>query len=304
MSRHSPARRRALASLCLLAAAPLAGAGTTGSPVLKIVASNYPLAYFAERLTGTRASVEFPAPPEVDPAFWRPDAKAVGRMQRADLIVLNGADYEKWLAHVSLPRLRMVDTSVGFKDAYIHIENAVTHSHGPGGMHSHAGTVFTTWLDFDQAGKQAQALADALGRKRPEWKALIAENMALLKGDLAGLDGELKKTTAAKPGLPLMASHPIYQYLGRRYGLNLQAVHWEPDEMPPAEEWRALEKTLAGHPAKWMIWEAEPNPDIAAKLRGLGIGSLVFEPCANRPETEDFLAAMKRNVRNLAAAFR
>lgn len=304
MSEHSPARRRALATLCLLAASPLVRAGATGSPALKIVASNYPLAYFAERLAGARGVVDFPVPPDQDPAFWRPDSKAVGRMQRADLIVLNGADYEKWLPQVSLPRLRTVDTSAGFRDAYIHIENAVTHSHGPGGTHSHAGTAFTTWLDFDQAGKQAEALAEALARKRPEWKGLVAENLASLKADLAALDDELRKTTSAKPGLPLLASHPVYQYLARRYGLNLQAVHWEPDAMPPAGEWDALEKTLVGHPARWMIWEAEPNPDIAARLRELGVGSLVFEPCANRPDSGDFPAAMRRNVQNLAAAFR
>lgn len=304
MSAHSPARRRALALLCLLAAAPLVRAAVTGSPTLKIVASNYPLAYFAERLAGARGAVDFPAPPDVDPAFWRPDARAVGRMQRADLIVLNGADYEKWLPHVSLPRLKTVDTSAGFRDAYIRIENAVTHSHGPGGMHSHAGTVFTTWLDFDQAGRQAQSLADALGRKRPEWKGLIAENLALLKADLAGLDEALKTAAAGKPGLPLLASHPVYQYLARRYGLNLRSVHWEPNEMPPAEEWRALEKTLAGHPAQWMIWEAEPDPDIAARLKTLGVGSLVFNPCANRPESGDFLTEMQRNVQNLKTAFR
>jgi zinc transport system substrate-binding protein len=304
MPEHSPARRRALVSLCLLAASPLVRAGSTGSPTLKVVASNYPLAYFAERLGGARVAVSFPAPAEADPAFWHPDAKAVGAMQRADLIVLNGADFEKWLPHVALPRLKTVDTAAGFRDAFIHIENAVTHSHGPGGTHSHAGTAFTTWLDFDQAAQQAQALADAMARKRPEWKSLITENLAALKADLAALDTELKATAAAKPGLPLLASHPVYQYLARRYGLNLQAVHWEPNEMPPAEEWQALEKTLAKHPAKWMLWEAEPSPDIAAKLRALGVGSVPFEPCANRPASGDFLSAMRRNAENLKAAFR
>lgn len=304
MPEHSPARRRALVSLCLLAASPLVRAGSTSSPTLKVVASNYPLAYFAERLGGSRVAVNFPAPAAVDPAFWHPDAKAVGTMQRADLIILNGADYEKWLPHVALPRLKTVDTAAGFRDAFIHIENAVTHSHGPGGTHSHAGTAFTTWLDFQQAAQQAQALAEAMTRKRPEWKSMITESLAGLKADLAALDTELKAITATKPGLPLLASHPVYQYLARRYGLNLQAVHWEPNEMPPAEEWQALEKNLAKHPAKWMLWEAEPDAPIAARLRALGVASVPFEPCANRPESGDFLSLMKRNAENLKAAFR
>lgn len=278
-------------------------AGSTASPRLKIVAANYPLAYFAERLAGVRATVAFPVPADTDPAFWRPDATAVREMQRADLIVLNGADYEKWLPQVSLPLLRRVDTSAVFRDAYIRIEGAITHSHGPGGQHAHEGIAFTTWLDFRQAGKQAQTLAAALSRKRPEWKSRIEENLAALQADLSGLDQALERITAAEPGLPLLASHPVYQYLARRYGLNLKSVHWEAKAMPPAEEWKALEQTLAGHPAKWMIWETEPGPEIAAKLKRLGVGSRVFDPGAQRPASGDFLTLMRRNVENLRAVF-
>ena len=285
--------------LCVSAALADSGGGK-----LKIVASNYPLAYFAERLAGNRASVALPVPADTDPAFWKPDAKAVGEMQKADLILLNGADYEHWLARVSLPKLKLADTSAGFRDRYIRIEQAVTHSHGPGGMHSHAGIAFTTWLDFEQAGLQAQAVADALARQRPEWKSGVMDNLASLREELAALDAELKTIVGSKPEPPLLASHPIYQYLARRHGLNLASVHWEPNEMPPAEQWSSLEKSLAGHPARWMLWEARPAPEIAAKLKALGVASLVFEPCANRPESGDFLTVMRANAENLQAAFR
>lgn len=304
MSDPAPARRRALISLCLLAASPLLRAGTTDPPALRVMASNYPLAYFAERLLGARGAMDFPVPPDEDPAYWRPDAKAVGKMQRADLIVLNGAEYEKWLPHVSLPRLKVVDTSTGFREAYIHIENVVTHSHGPGGLHSHGGTAYTTWLDFDQAARQAEALAEAIARKRPEWRSQILDKLVSLKQDLAGLDASLAKLSAAKPGLPLLASHPVYQYLARRYRLNLQPVHWEPEEMPPPLEWRALEAMRATHPARWMLWEAEPSPEIAAKLEAVGIASVVFGPGAKRPESGDFLTEMQRNLETLQPVFR
>lgn len=44
----------------------------------------------------------------------------------------------------------------------------------------------------------------------------------------------------------------------------------------------------------------------SSDLRGLaqmGIGSLVFDPCANRPEQGDFLSVMKTNVAQLRLAF-
>jgi zinc transport system substrate-binding protein len=272
--------------------------------VLKLVASNYPLAYFAERLAGTRAAVSLPVPEGIDPAFWRPDTSAIRAMQAADLIALNGADYEKWLPQVTLPRLKLVDTSAGFKHDFIRVEQAVTHTHGPGGEHSHSGTAFTTWLDLRQAAAQARALADAISRKRPEWNALLKENFAKLDSDLTALDSAVSAAVNAKPGLPLLASHPVYQYLARRYGLNLASVHWEPDAMPSLEEFTALRQTLATHPARSMLWEAAPKPEIAAKLQGLGVGSLVFSPCANRPDSGDFLTVMTGNLDRLKTAFR
>ncbi|NOR22955.1 MAG: zinc ABC transporter solute-binding protein, partial [Desulforhopalus sp.] len=72
---------------------------------------NYPLAYFAERIGGEHINVVFPAPPDVDPAFWIPDEATVRKYQQADLIILNGADYAKWTKKVSLPLLRTIDTS-------------------------------------------------------------------------------------------------------------------------------------------------------------------------------------------------
>ncbi len=51
--------------------------------------------------------VLFPVPEEVDPAYWKPEAEDVAAYQRADLILLNGASYAKWVDFVKLPRSRL-----------------------------------------------------------------------------------------------------------------------------------------------------------------------------------------------------
>jgi len=85
------------------------------SEPLTVYTVNYPLQYFTQRIAGDHARVVFPAPADVDPAFWMPDRKTIGDYQRADLIVLNGAAYAGWVSKVSLPRLHQVDTSKAFK---------------------------------------------------------------------------------------------------------------------------------------------------------------------------------------------
>ncbi len=146
--------------------------------------------------------------------------------------------------------------------------------------------------------------AEAMIRKRPELKTSFMENLKTLQTELAELDAQMKTLAATKPGLPLLGSHPIYQYLAKRYGLNLKMVHWEANEMPGAAEWTGLQKLTANHSAHWMLWEAQPDTQIQQQLQAVGVASLVFEPCANRPESGDFIEAMKRNVENLKQAFR
>ncbi len=289
-------------AMALLLAAATAGLARAADK-LTIYTVNYPLAYFAERLAGDLAEVRFPAPPDVDPAFWKPGADVVAAYQRADLILLNGAGYAKWVDRASLPRSRLVDTSRAFADKYIQAPTAVTHSHGPGGAHAHAGTAFTTWLDLSQAAQQAETIAQALIRKRPAAKDRISRNLAALKSDLLALDARIAETAAPSRDRPLLASHPVYQYLARRYGLNLRSVLWEPETVPNKQQWAELEHLLGEHRATWMLWEAEPAPESVERLRALGVQSVVFNPCANRPTTGDFLSVMRNNAGSLKQVF-
>ena len=92
---------------------------------LTVYVVNYPLKYFDERIGGEYVDVVFPVPPDVDPVFWTPDIPTINAYQQADLILLNGAAYAKWVGQVSLPRSRTVDTSKKFRDQYIVGKGAV-----------------------------------------------------------------------------------------------------------------------------------------------------------------------------------
>lgn len=271
---------------------------------LTVYAVNYPLSYFAERIGGELVRAVFPAPADMDPAYWSPDAETVAAYQHADLILLNGAGYARWVERASLPRTRLVDTSAGFRDRLIAQEAAITHIHGPEGAHTHADLAFTTWLDPQLAILQARAVAGAFTEVRPEQAAAFGAGLAALESDLRELDTTLARTTGAIGDPPLLFSHPVYQYFARRYGLNARSLHWEPDDAPDENAWRALEDLLAEHPARWMIWEDTPAEQTMRKLEAMGVRSIVYSPCANAPEQGDFLGVMHRNAAALAALLR
>jgi len=263
---------------------------------------NYPLQYFAERIGGAQVRVVFPAPSGVDPAFWAPDVETIASFQAADLILLNGATYAKWLKTASLPKSRSIDTSRGFEADFIAVAETGTHSHGPAGEHSHGGTAFTTWLDLRQAVEQAQAVKEGLARLLPDHRDGFEARYAELERDLLALDDQLQAIAGRAPGRPLLGSHPVYQYLARRYGLNLESVLWEPDTAPDDGQWRELESMLEGHGADWMLWEGEPLPEVVERLAALGVRSVVFDPCGKRPEEGDFLGVMRNNAARLDMA--
>jgi len=278
-------------------------AASSDSEKLTIYVVNYPLKYFAERIAGEHATVVFPAPADVDPAYWMPDAKTISDYQRADLILLNGANYAKWVNKVSLPRFRMVNTSEAFKDRYIEAAEILTHSHGAEGKHAHEALAFTTWIDFSLAAEQAKAIAKALNRKKPSLEDIFQRNYQELEKDLLKLDRDMKALVSKDISKPFTVSHPVYDYLARGYGLNIKSVHWEPDEVVDDRQLMELQSILKDHPAKWMIWEGEPIKESVERLKIMGLKSLVFDPCGNVPNNGDFLQVMRQNVENLRLAF-
>jgi len=301
---------KGLGSFCILwTAIVIAGlpsvcpGGSDPSGKLTVYVVNYPLKYFAESIAGDYATVVFPAPVDGDPAYWMPDTKTISAYQSADLILLNGANYAKWVNKVTLPQSRLVNTSASFKDQYIESASILTHSHGPEGEHAHEALAFTTWIDFDLAAKHAKVIANALSRKKTALRGTFEENYAALETDLMTLDRDIRKIVSRNQRQPLVASHPVYDYFSRRYGLNIKSVHWEPDEIQSNEQWVELQNRLKDHPATWMIWEGDPIRESVEKLETLGVNSMVFDPCGNTPATGDFMSVMRQNVENLRGAF-
>jgi zinc transport system substrate-binding protein len=266
-----------------------------------IYAVNYPLAYFAARIGGDDVDVKLPVPPDEDPAYWNPNADEIAAFQSADIILLNGAGYASWTEKASLPRSKLVNTSASLADRYVEADESLVHAHGPEGEHEHGTMAFTTWLDPTMAVEQARAIRDALVAQRPEAEDRFDAAFRELETELEELDGELMATAAALEGTPLLGSHPVYQYLAGRYGLDLWSVHFEPDEAPSASGWEELREMQHERAAPLMLWEADPLPATRERLeQEYGVASIVFSPCANAPDVDDYMDVMRANAQRLS----
>ena len=265
-----------------------------------VLASNYPLFFFAQEIAGNAGGIEIGLPAMTgDPAEWKPDADAIIELQNADLILLNGAGYESWLSWVTLSADRLLDTTETITDQLISLSGDALHQHGPTGEHSHQGVAFTVWLDPALAIRQAQLIQQSLSSLLPRQAEVFAANLDQLTDRLHDLDRKLKTAFAGFDKQKIIFSHPVYQYLQARYNLDGASLHWEPGEAPGPSDWIDLIDLLGRHDASLMLWEDTPLDETTQRLLQSGIRSISFQTGSGQPATGDYFSVMNSNLEQL-----
>jgi zinc transport system substrate-binding protein len=263
---------------------------------LSIYTVSYPLQFFAQQIGGDQVSVSFPAPVNIDPAVWAPDADVIIDYQQADLVLLNGAGYARWLQRVSLPVEISRDTSAAFANRLLPA-GEVRHVHGPGGEHVHGNLAIGIWLDPELAKLQAAEIRNALAAELPAAHDSLEAGYGGLAQRLDELDARLQAAFESLSGRSYFYAQPDYQYLDRRYALDGQHLNWMPDAVPSAAEiMRVMRENNAV-----IIWAVEPTAGAQASLAEAGITWVVFATGASKPAEGDYFAVMSGNIDRLAA---
>ena len=314
---------------------------TAATPTQNAVLTTfYPTQYFAERIAGKLVVVDSPLPADADPIFWRPGAEDMVRFQSAKLVVTNGAEFEKWVAGSALPRGRTVESLTD--DALASVGGPITmetttHSHGPAGEHTHEGIDGHTWVSPELAVLQARRIAEAMSTAWPEHAAVFAENLERLEEDLDMLAASMRDLTPRLEGFRVLASHPAYNYLAREMGWSVHNLDLDPEGEDVAAIVEAVHDALHHHEGHShehghgdgqghdhaheheegegdhehshgekpviLLWEGEPSEAIERALREeLGVTSVLFTPVESRPETGDYMDAMRANFDRLREA--
>lgn len=278
---------------------------------LNVYTTFYPLTYFTQQIGGTYVKVTNPLPENEDGAFWVSPREVVKLYHAADLIVMNGSNYEQGFEKVSLPESKVINTTAFLKGNEVILDDPVTHSHGGAGAHTHQGVDGHTWVDPRTAKRQAQAIAEALSERRPALAAEFKANLEKLNGQFDELDRMMReKVMPLAEGKQLVAAHPAYNYLARTYKFNVKSFHLDPGEALGKEELDRIEKYLKEHPAAVILWENEPKAENAKLMMDkFKLKSVVFSPCEALDKEDakvgkDYFDVMKRNIINLVDALK
>jgi len=296
----------ALTSLSLLACCSEEPVSHAGQDEV-VMASSYPVAYLAERLGADDIRVDCPVPDDDDPASWDPGREHLAQFQRAGLIVVNGAEFEAWVQTASLPNSRLVDASKPFQDQFQTYES-ISHSHGPGGSHSHDGIDGHTWMDPVLAKSMAGTIRDAMKVRWPEHASDIERRFAELAGDLDALNLRLVGVSEQLGNRRIITNHPAYNYLVARHGWRLKNLDLDPDSELDSDDLRTIEDSIEGEVGPILLWEAPPLPSVKSALaKDYGITSVVYTPAEVHTGTheqrgEDWLSLQNDNVDRLERA--
>ena len=182
---------------------------TTTEPVqkptksLNIQTTSYPVHYITERLL-PKISIKCVLPPGEDPPDWNPNAEQIAQMGQSDLIIANGANFEKWMQTASLPQSKTLYAAQGL--SFITLKGK-THSHGKKGAHSHAGVDPHVWSNPIHYQKQATKIAEALKKVDPGKNQTIDANLSRLKEELTILDANASKIFSSLRNIHFAANH-------------------------------------------------------------------------------------------------
>jgi zinc transport system substrate-binding protein len=226
------------------------------------------------------------------------------KLNRADLVVLNGLGLEGFLAD-ALADLPAGTTIVTAGDG---IEPLPLTFREPGGEHDgdgHGEWDPHLWVSPRNAVRMTENIRDALVELDPAHADAYRANAAGFIGRLETLYEKMRDTAEGWPNRAIVTNHDAFGYLARDLGLEIAGVVMlTPGASPSAGEMlRLVEMIRDGGAAAVFVEPGYPDGPARNIARDAGVPVYTLDPCATGDTDPDrFLEVMEKNLENLDAA--
>jgi len=260
---------------------------------IQVVASFYPLYYFAQQVGGEKAEVENLVPYGVEPHEYEPTPQDMVSLENSELVVLNGKGFEPWQDRV-------------FQN--INSKNTLLVAVGEG-LASAEGEDPHVWLSPVLAGLMVGKIADGFSWVDPQNTDYYQSNAREAKERLNALDKLYRQGLAECEQKEFIVSHAAFGYLAAAYGLvQLPLAGLSPDqEVSPRQLYELIELARRNR-VKYVFVESLANPKLVETVAGeLHAQILTLNPLEglSREETaqgRDYFTEMEKNLENLKTA--
>jgi zinc transport system substrate-binding protein len=214
---------------------------------LKVVASFYPLAFFAQEIGGEEVTIKQLIPDNTEVHTWQPSFADILAIDEADVIIYNGASLDHWFEDDILPIIDssdkvIVETTKGVKLLETEQENG-DHEHIHEGLYDPH-----TWISPFIAKQQAQKIYEALIQKDPSHMEYYTERWQNLKTRFEELDNNYLTGLSTKNKEEIFVAHSAFGYLADRYSFKQHGVIGiSADEQPSASVYANLVEMMIEH---------------------------------------------------------
>jgi zinc transport system substrate-binding protein len=276
----------------------LTGCRVPGSGGPTVVTSFYPLYFLADEIAGRYNDVLDLTPPGVEPHEYELTVRQVAKIDEARV-----GFYEKGVAP-SVDQAMANDSP----DHQLDVTSVVP-------LVSSSGSADATandrdphfWLDPSLMATAARAFAATMAEADPTHAAYYRQRGAHLAHQLHRLDRDYARTLATCRVRTLVVSHDAFEYLGRRYHLDIVPIAGlEPDSEPSLQHLHDLAGLVRDRHVTTVFFETLASPDLARSLAGdLGIATGVLDPIEGLTSTDShatYLTLMRQNLAAIARA--
>ena len=203
---------------------------TTENSKLQVITSATFLYEFSQNVGKEMIDVTLLVPMGVDPHDWEPTIRDREKLQKADVIIVNGIGYEHWLGSFDSNDNQgiLVDTSNGIStlDSEKHDDHAKEDDHDgheEEDKHNHEDLDPHIWLNPVYAQLQVKNIANALSNSDPTNKNYYQSNAAIYNKELDLLDSKIR-TELSGCKTDFITFHNAFSYFSEEYGLTQHTI--------------------------------------------------------------------------------
>jgi zinc transport system substrate-binding protein len=265
------------------------GLGTFDQNKLQVVASFYPLYFFASEVGKDRAQVKNITPAGAEPHDYEPTTAEVALIEHADMLILNG-QLEAWGDRVGgLVKNKNTDVVVageGLIDKDPHV-----------------------WLSPRLALKQANKIAEGYEKIDPPNRSYYEINRKNLEDRFNQLDADYINGLSNCRKRDIVTSHAAFGYVAKEYGFNQISISGlSPDEEPSPQKMVEIAKIARDKNIKYIFFESLVSSKLSETIaREVGAKTLVLNPIEGLSDEqisagENYFSVMRENLKNLRLA--
>ena len=200
---------------------------TTENSKLQVITSATFLYEFSQNVGKEMIDVTLLVPMGADPHDWEPTIRDREKLQKADVIIVNGIGYEHWLGSFDSNDNQgiLVDTSNGIStlDSEKHDDHAKEDGHEEEDKHNHGDLDPHIWLNPVYAQLQVKNIANALSNSDPTNKNYYQSNAAIYNKELDLLDSKIR-TELSGCKTDFITFHNAFSYFSEEYGLTQHTI--------------------------------------------------------------------------------